>query len=193
MVFLISSRRLLYNLLFNILIQITRVCFFIDGSNLYHGLKAHCGKTNIDFYKLCLKLCGDRQLIRIYYYNAPVNKDDNEEMYKKQQKFFEGLRRTPYLQLTLGRLERRNHVMVEKGVDVFLAIDMLRYAYSGTYDVAVLISSDGDFAGAIHAVKEVGKHVEYVHFKEGVSRHLLDSCDVHTLLTKEFIEDCFHS
>lgn len=44
---------------------------FIDGSNFYHGLKNVVGKTNIDFQRLAEKLCGERELVRIYYYNAP--------------------------------------------------------------------------------------------------------------------------
>ena len=68
------------------------LCVFIDGSNFYHGLKKQLGNTHIDFYKLSLLLCGSqRMLIRTYYYNAPVNKDDDEEMYKHQQRFFASL------------------------------------------------------------------------------------------------------
>lgn len=169
-----------------------RVCVFIDGSNFYHGLKKHFGKTNIDFNKLSLTLCtSGRDLIRTYYYNAPVNKEDNEEVYKSQQRFFESLRKLPDLQLRLGRLEHRDSGVIEKGVDIYLAVDMLRYAYNDIYDVAILISSDGDFSEAVNAVKDLGKHVEYTHFETGISKHLIDCCDRHILLTTPLIGPCF--
>lgn len=169
-----------------------RVCVFIDGSNFYFGLKDNIGKTNIDFHKLSLLLCSSsRELIRTYYYNAPVNKEDDVEQYKSQQRFFESVRRLPYVQLRLGRLEHRDGHVVEKGVDIYLAVDMLRYAYNNIYDIAILISSDGDFAEAVNAVKDLGKHIEYVHFGTGMSKHLMDCCDTHILLTKDYLKDCF--
>ena len=168
-----------------------KVCVFIDGSNFYHGLKKQLGNTHIDFYKLSLLLCGSqRMLIRTYYYNAPVNKDDDEEMYKHQQRFFASLDNTPYLTKKLGRLEHRNGSVIEKGVDIFLAVDMLKYAYNNSYDVAILISSDGDFSEAVNAVKDLGKHVEYAHFEYGKSKHLLACCDRHILMTNDLLTSC---
>jgi len=143
-----------------------RVMIFIDGSNFYHGLKNVVGKTNIDFQKLAEKLCGERDLIRTYYYNAPVQREGregNEEKYRSQQKFFSALDNVPYLTKKLGRLEKRGNIWVEKGVDVHLAVDMLSMAVKNLYDVAILISGDGDFASAIDAVKDLGKHVEVAY------------------------------
>ena len=47
----------------------------------------------------------------------------------------------------------------EKRVDVSIAVDMVTMAYSGQYDVAYLLSADGDFVPAVEAVKEFGKKV----------------------------------
>ncbi len=70
-----------------------QICVFIDGSNFYHGIKHNIGKTNIDFNKLSLMLCTpQRELVRTYYYNAPVNREDDEEQYKSQQRFFDELK-----------------------------------------------------------------------------------------------------
>ena len=168
-----------------------KVCVFIDGSNFYHGVKSQLGNTHVDFYKLSQALTGtQRMLVRTYYYNAPVNKDDNEEMYKSQQRFFAGLDSTPYLTKKLGRLEHRDGSVIEKGVDIFLAVDMLKYAYNNSYDVAILISSDGDFAEAVNAVKDLGKHVEYAHFESGQSKHLLACSDRHIIMTNDFLISC---
>ena len=49
-----------------------RMMIFIDGSNLYHSLKNHFNRTDLDIGKFCNKLLEKRRLIRIYYYNARV-------------------------------------------------------------------------------------------------------------------------
>ncbi|MCW3134323.1 MAG: NYN domain-containing protein [Methanophagales archaeon] len=169
-----------------------RVALFIDGSNFYHGLKANLGRTRVDFYKFATLLCGEnRKLIRIYYYNAPHKKEIDEEKYKSQQKFFSLLERTPYLELKLGRLEPRGDTFIEKGVDILLAVDMLKYAYDDTYDTAILVSGDGDFAAAVNAVKDRGKHVEHAYFKDAPSVALRKACDKYIPLDNDFISPCF--
>jgi len=58
------------------------------------------------------------------------------------------------------------------------------------HDIAILISSDGDFAEAVNAVKDLGKHVEYAHFSTGTSKHLMDCCDKSILLTADMLNSC---
>ena len=50
-----------------------KVNVYIDGSNLYHALKSEAGRTNLDFGKFSAELVRNRKLIRVYYYNAPVD------------------------------------------------------------------------------------------------------------------------
>ncbi len=44
-----------------------RVTIYIDGSNLYHGLKNICRRTDLDFSRFSMWLAKGRQLIRTYY------------------------------------------------------------------------------------------------------------------------------
>ena len=164
-----------------------RVAIFIDGSNFYHGLKNVLGTAKIDFAELAKKLCAGRKLIRMYYYNVPVNRQDGEERYRRQQSFFTKLHATPYLELKLGRLVRRGGTMVEKGVDVKLAVDMLNF--SNIYDTAILVTGDGDFDLVIYGAKNMGKHVENAYFSSGHSDQLKQSCDKFILLD-ELVKDC---
>ncbi|MGC9445218.1 MAG: NYN domain-containing protein [Candidatus Methanospirareceae archaeon] len=170
-----------------------RVAVFVDGSNFYHGLKEYIRRTDINFYSFGQLLCGSRRkLIRIYYYNAPYNKEMvPEEKYISQQKFFSALMTTPYLQLRLGRLEPRGNTFIEKGVDIFMAVDMLKYAYSDIYDVAIVVSGDGDFAEAVEAVKDLGKHVEHAYFKDAPTTALKIACDKHIPLDEVCLSPCF--
>jgi uncharacterized LabA/DUF88 family protein len=177
-----------------------KVMIFIDGSNFYHNLKDHHFNTHIDFKKFSDLLCRGRKHIRTYYYNAPVKQADDREEYRKQQLFFDGLRRTPYLELKLGYFLKKSktceecgHVLnypVEKGCDVNLAVDMMNMAYKGLYDVAILVSSDGDFSSACQCVKDLGKHVENAYFEKGSSWHLLNVCDDRILIDQNFINKC---
>ena len=81
-----------------------RVMIFIDGSNMYHSLKAHFNRTDIDIGRFCRKLLEKRRLVRIYYYNARVGIKEEPERYRDQQKFFIGVNAVPYTELRLGRL-----------------------------------------------------------------------------------------
>lgn len=168
-----------------------RVAIFIDGSNLYHGLKNTVGKVNLDFCKFSRKLCGDRKLIRTYFYICPVQQKDNEENYKAQQKFFVALDEADYLTKRLGNLQKRGETWIEKGVDVKIAVDMLSMAVNNLYDTAILISGDGDFADAIEAVKNLGKHVEVAYVSQ--TYRLKSVWDKFIPLTSKFLRDCLYS
>ena len=164
-----------------------RVAVFIDGSNLYRCLKDEFGTSRIDLGRLAHTLVGSRSLVRAYYYNATVHKDYSEEMHRKQQAFFEKLRNLPYFQVRLGRLEPRGNIVVEKGVDVLLSVDMVRYACENVYDTAVLVSGDSDYAPVVDAVKDKGKHVENAFTQTGSSRHLRNAADTFTELDSGLI------
>ena len=56
-----------------------RVTIFIDGSNFYYALKSARGNARIDFRYLVDNLVADRSLIRVYYYNAPVNQAEEPQ------------------------------------------------------------------------------------------------------------------
>lgn len=47
----------------------------------------------------------------------------------------------------------------EKGVDTLIATDLIRLAWEGAYDVAVLASSDGDFVPAVAFLNQKGRKV----------------------------------
>ncbi len=196
-----------------------RVAIFIDGSNFYHSLKACIGNTKIDFSKFSKLLSINRELIRTYYYNAPVDQQELPDIYKDQQRFFDSLRALPYFVLKLGRLEKRiikvnkkklidtfgsdtakiiidkwgdsivTHV--EKGVDIDLATDMLKLAYNNVYDTAIIVTGDGDFVSAVNGVKDLGKHVENANFKDSKGYHIRTVCDKFIPLDKNFLKSCF--
>lgn len=171
-----------------------RAMTFIDGSNLYHSLRQHFGRSDLLFEKLCEKLVGDRRLVRNYYYNASVDQTKEAARYKDQQRFLQMIRSLPYFELRLGRLVYQPGWPAvppyEKGIDVQMATDMLVHAVRDNYDVAVLVSGDNDFTGALQAVKDLGKNVEVALFGFG-SQHLRDVADRVTTIDSAFLAGCW--
>ncbi|MCZ6538570.1 MAG: NYN domain-containing protein [Chloroflexi bacterium] len=163
-----------------------RVMVFIDGSNLYHVLTQSSGRHDLQFDKFAFKLANGRDLKRIYYYNIRQESDTNPNMGVEQQKFLDSLNDTPYVEVRLGIWKQRGDIMVEKGVDVMLATDLVIHAYKDHYDTAIVVSGDADFYPALQAVKDVGKHVEVAAFDMNMSAESGRVADVTIKLNKTY-------
>jgi uncharacterized LabA/DUF88 family protein len=163
-----------------------RVAIFIDGSNLYHALRGNLGRHDLNFAEFASRLCGSRRLFRTYYYNVLQDQTQRPDGYREQQEFLDILRKTPYLEVRLGGTKVAQGIPVEKGIDIMLATDLLYFAWNDFYDVAVLVSGDSDFAYALQAVKNMGKHVEVAYFESGVSKDLLSVADNRHVLNRSF-------
>lgn len=175
-----------------------RVIVFIDGSNLYHivrNLLPNKKANDFDFEKFVNSLSGDRKLVRIYYYNVPLDRGKGEESYIKQQKFFDKIQRIPKFAFVLCRMQKKKingKITYEaKEDDIHLAVDMVKLAHNDAYDTAILVSSDGDFVPAVQAVKEKGKNVENIGFENKFSYHLQQTCDKLKKLRKEEVGKFF--
>jgi len=172
-----------------------RVCVFIDGSNFYYACRENLGgRTDVNFGSFAAFLVGSgRSLVRTYYYGCALPPDHDTEARKAQQRFFTALQRVPYTELRLGKLVKRDitcpacndhrNTYQEKGVDMRVGVDMLAAASKSLYDVAVLVSGDGDLVEAVKAVKDLGKHVELATFAKGRSDELAAAADVIVPLT----------
>jgi uncharacterized LabA/DUF88 family protein len=80
---------------------------------------------------------------------------------------------------------------VEKGIDVRLAVDVVRLAYENVYDVGIVFSADTDLLPAIEAVIDHGgPHLEVASWADSTRLripglklwcHWLDACDYQTI------------
>jgi uncharacterized LabA/DUF88 family protein len=165
-----------------------RVAIFIDGSNLYHALRDNCSRVDLNFTDFTNKLCAGRPLFRTYYYNVLQDPNQRPDGFREQQEFLDVLKKTPYLEVRLGGMKLLQGVPVEKGIDIMLATDLLHFAWNNLYDVAILVSGDGDFAYALQAAKNMGKHVEVAYFESNISKSMLDVADNRHLLNQEFFK-----
>lgn len=160
-----------------------RVMIFIDGPNFLHGFKAtsHSGK-HLDYRKLGEKLAAlasNRELLRIYFFCSIPNQADARDpaQFRRQQSFLEKLQYNGIKVTALPLRKRPNGDLYEKGVDVHLVTDLLQLGFKDAYDVAVVVSGDGDFVPAIEAVMALGKRVEVAAFRGSKSANIHKNCD----------------
>lgn len=164
---------------------------FIDGYYLRKNAMDIFKNDNIDLEKLhreCAALLTEdmiaSEFMRIYYYDAIV--DPSHKDYQKQKSYFERIDLLDHYEVKLGELiELRNGKFRQKGVDVFLSIDMLKKAYQNQYEWAVLVAGDGDYVEVVKAVKEAGKRVYGFYFEEHISPTLKTVLDRRFILDKD--------
>lgn len=177
-----------------------RVTIYIDGANFYHGVRSidrRYTDFKFDFEKFCNKLANKRKLVKVKYYNAPLKFQLNPEICKQQQRLFSRLSKNPLFEINLVKRQKvsqdgnpEQHKI--KGDDIKLAIDMVDDAHQNKFDVAVLISGDGDFVPLVDKIRELGKKIENVHFPKSISYNLLHLCDSNIPITKKILKKHFY-
>ncbi|MBI5222488.1 MAG: NYN domain-containing protein [Candidatus Magasanikbacteria bacterium] len=175
-----------------------RAMVFIDGSNFYHRLKLLLGKdaalflSDFNYQEFCAWLCCDFVVADIRYYIGTVSRQNNniksEKMYNDQQRFFRKLQAQGMAIITGQLIQHPDRSYHEKGVDVRLAVEMIRFARQNQYDQAFLISSDTDLVAAVEEVKSFGKSVQYVGIAHGQSFGLSKVCSDVRLLRPEDVK-----
>lgn len=170
-----------------------RVYIFIDGSNFYHGLKDNLQRVQVNFEAFASKLVQGDDLIKTFYYNAPYPQQLDASRAQRQQQFFSYLKGIPNTYVILGRLERRSSgLLVEKGVDVKLAADLIRLGYDDEYDRAIIISCDGDFVPAINfVINELNKTVTVAFVDGQKGYHIKKACVNAIKIDDAYMVDCW--
>ena len=163
-----------------------RVMVFIDGSNLYHVLGEVCGRHDLNFGKFAEKIAGGRTLVRTYYYNIRQDSERDPNVASEQGKFLQTMYDTPYLEVRMGVSKRHGETMVEKGVDVYMATDLVAFAFMDLYDTGIVVSGDGDFFPAIQTAKNQGKHIEVAAFDNNLSAEAANVTDGVIKLNKTY-------
>ena len=78
----------------------------------------------------------------------------------------------------------------EKGIDVWIAVDMIKKIIDNECDICVLISGDTDFVPAINLIKEMEKEVLSAFVPFGYSSELRKSTS-YFIIRKETLIKCF--
>ncbi len=178
--------------------KLHRALIFIDGNNFYYKLKEITAKKNgkpklLDFkyQEFAKNLIKKNILVEIRYYIGAIkrtngtNKEKSEKLYADQQKLLARLQQEK-IPVVLGNLiQHPDKTFHEKGVDVRMAVEMIRFAREDRYDVAYLFSSDTDLVPAVEETHSFGKKVVYVGISNGQSFGLTKASDYTILLREE--------
>lgn len=174
-----------------------KVAVFIDNSNVFRNIQNErkIDKTWISFYdplKLAEKLIGGRSLAFINFYctRPParlLNEDEkHQRIYRHTNAYYAAVEKLPNVYIKFGALNGTNGALTEKNLDTQLTTDMITGAALGTYDVAILVSNDGDYVSAVTGVKQFGKKVETIFFRGYFSINLRKVSDVTRRARKSF-------
>ncbi|MHB8566057.1 MAG: NYN domain-containing protein [Nitrososphaerales archaeon] len=171
-----------------------RVMFFFDGPNFSLSQRGYNSKyaksVNIDILKMRNFLVGNRKLVASLYFDSRYPGPISEGMNSFNDFLIAIGFRLQFSNLKAADVNvpdpaRRG----EKGVDVNLAVEMVAAAYEDIYDVAILVSGDGDYYDAVSKVMlEREKQVEVASFKDSCSKIFFE---VHPKITyfDEIIEE----
>jgi uncharacterized LabA/DUF88 family protein len=159
----------------------SRVMAFIDGSNLFWASKEvkerkKLADYRIDYAKLVKELSTEikHPILRTYYYGSmPYPAPPKQESYYSKLQLMG-------IKVRLRKLQHQGEEMIEKGVDMLLAMDVLSLAHQDAFDVAILVSHDQDFVELVERVQALGKIVHVAGFREMISHDLRKSCDMFT-------------
>lgn len=150
-----------------------RAISFIDGQNLYHCAKEAFGygHPNYDPLKLSQKVSNNNgwmlKQARFYTGYPPINIDPLWGAYWQKRllaisrqgvKHFARELRVRTRQVTLNNGEIHDvKVCEEKGIDVRIAIDVIRLALDNEYDVAIIFSQDQDLSEVASEIKKISR------------------------------------
>ena len=144
-----------------------RVTVYIDGLNLHYGVRSRGWERYqwIDPWALSENLLKPEQRLQAVHYFAAkfLTESGDPDKTTRQNEYLEALEAIDGLTVHYGyhqAVRRRCSTCgalygayEEKGTDVNIATRMVCDAYEDVFDVAILVSGDGDLAGPVRAIR----------------------------------------
>ena len=153
--------------------QVKRAVAFIDGQNLFHHAKAAFGHfhPNFDPVKLCDAVSEAHGWINhgVRFYTGVPLASKNAFWHTYWSKRLLAMRRAGILvtrrdlrydETTIEHEDGTEQIVEtpqEKGIDVRIALDVIRMARNNQLDVAIVFSQDQDLAEVVNDVKEIAR------------------------------------
>lgn len=146
-----------------------RVIAYIDGFNLYYGLRAKYRRRYLwlDLERLVQRLRHNDEIVAIKYFTALVLDDDAAVL--RQQNYLNALKAHSgeKIDIVLGRYTRTDFVCLhcghqrikyeEKETDVNIAVSIVADTAAQASDIALIVSADSDLCPAIRMARSLGK------------------------------------
>ena len=182
-----------------------RVAVYVDGLNLYHGLKAAGWRRYywLDLRRLAENLLRPGQtLTAVRYFTArfaPSRADPMQHI--RQDTYLQALATWPDLSIHYGYHQPKrttcaqcgasSETYEEKMTDVNIAIAMLADAQDNAFERAIVISADADLAGPIGAVRNryASKQVIVAFPPQRASKHLRQVATAAFTIGRKVISD----
>ena len=153
-----------------------RVAAYIDGFNLYYGLRPKGWRRYywLDLRRLAERLLRPRQqLVAVRYFTTRVVPEPGDpDKAKRQNSYLEALETLPDRTIHFGYFlpkERICHrcgaalrTYEEKMTDVNIAVELLGGAQDDVFNTALVVSGDSDLYGPIEAVRRRYPHKRVV-------------------------------
>jgi len=177
--------------------SLKRVAVFIDNSNVFHHIH-DIRKTDQNWVclynplALAQKLAGKRNLVYVGFYcvRPPAyllsGSPDERKRYNLTQKYYGEIEKLSNVLMKFGDLKGTKGQLQEKNLDTQLATDMVTMAALNKYDVAILVSNDGDYKSAIENTKLFNKKIENLFFKGSLSMAIDGKCDIKRRARRSF-------
>jgi uncharacterized LabA/DUF88 family protein len=173
-----------------------QIAVFIDGAYLDKVCGAEIAGGRLDYEALIARICSGNDLYRVYYCDAPPHQSNppTEEESRRtsyKRRFFAYLERLPRVKVRQGQCVRRydetgRAFYQQKGVDVHLAIELVRVALRGRVDDIAVVTGDADLIPAIDVAADEGIIVHLYHGRS-CPPNLLQSCDNCVLMDDQFL------
>jgi len=148
-------------------------------------------KDNELTYKLQRAFLGNLQKQGVKIITRKLQRLSNYELKKKRKEFIESWDLCNVCKpiVKASFLDISDNKQKEKGIDVWIAIDMVKEAVLNNLDTAILISGDADFVPAFNLIKEVKKEVLSCSVPRGYSNELREKFPK-LILTREKLTTC---
>jgi uncharacterized LabA/DUF88 family protein len=174
-----------------------RVIAYVDGFNLYFGMKAKGWKRYywLDIKKFTEALTLDhQQVIAVKYFTSRISSPEDKR--KRQATFLEALGTIDGLTIRYGQFDHQpfkcpvckevDLVPAEKMTDVNIATEILVDAFQDHFDTALLVSADSDLAAPVKAVRDIfpSKRVVVAFPPERISKELQSLANAHIFINK---------
>lgn len=144
----------------------TQVMVYIDGFNLYYGLKAKHGRRYLwlDLEELARRLLKPGQtLAGVRYFTASIRNDP--PALARQNAYLGALGAVTSVTVFRGRFQQKQTTCrscgaswttyEEKETDVNIAVSLVEDAALGHYDTALVVSADSDLCPAVRSAKRL--------------------------------------
>lgn len=150
----------------------SRVVAYIDGFNLYFGLRAKGWRKHywLDLVALARNLLKPgQQLVAVHYFTTRIRDNRyNGQDIQRQNTYLEALATLPGLTLHFGHyLEKPRQCrncgatwmdFEEKMTDVNIAVQLLADAFDDRFDTALVVSADSDLTTPVRQVRSRFAH-----------------------------------